>query len=255
MCDNGAVSSNHTSPPSRVPVHDTPVLVLAGGLGTRLHPLTRTVPKVLVPVLGRPFLEHVLGDLQRQGFGDFVLSVGFLADQVEQHFGDGARLGYSVRYVREEEPLGTGGAIRLAAPALGQRFVVINGDTLLELELAAMLRRHEEAGLEITLATAEVPERGRYGAVHVEGGRVMRFEEKRAGAGPGSINGGVAVVERRALDAAPSGPFSFEKELLQARAGAIAAFETSGFFVDMGTHEALEGLDRALASYLARSPG
>ena len=243
-CHNGAMDE----------LKDTPILVLAGGLGTRLRPLTDDLPKVLVPALGRPFLEHVLEDLQRQGFSDFVLSVGFLADQVEGHFGRGERLGCRIRYVREEAPLGTGGAIRLAAPRLGRRFVVVNGDTLLEVDLAAMLAHHAASGLDLTLATVTVPDRGRYGAVHLERGRVVRFDEKRPGAGAGPINGGVCVMERRLLDDAPPGAFSLERELLPRKVGAIAAFEVDGFFVDMGTHEALADLDRALARYLERRP-
>ena len=103
---------------------DLKILVLAGGQGTRLRPLTDSLPKVLVPVLGRPFLEHVLEDLALQGFRRFVLSVGVMAEQVNRHFGDGGRLGYQVEYVHEDSPLGTGGAICHALPVLGQTFVV-----------------------------------------------------------------------------------------------------------------------------------
>jgi NDP-sugar pyrophosphorylase family protein len=230
---------------------DTPILVLAGGLGTRLRPLTDVLPKVLVPALGRPFLEHVLGDLQRQGFGQFVLSVGHLAEKVEKHFGDGSQLGCTIRYAREQEPLGTGGAIVAALPLLGETFVVLNGDTLLEIDLAGLLQHHARAGLPMTLAVVQVPDRGRYGAVRVEDGRVLSFEEKHPEAGPGTINGGVCAMDRRFLAEAPEGPFSLERDLLPRRVGQIAAFETVGFFVDMGTHAALLDLDRELAGYLA----
>jgi NDP-sugar pyrophosphorylase family protein len=226
------------------------ILVLAGGLGTRLRPLTDSLPKVLVPVLGRPFLEHVLEDLARQGFRRFVLSVGFLAEQIEDHFGDGARLGCQLEYVREDRPLGTGGAVRRALPVLGETFVVVNGDTLLELDLARLLSTHRREGQLLTLAAARVPDRGRYGALGVEGGRVVRFEEKQPGAGPGLVNGGVCAMNPALLDGAPAGPFSLERDWLPRHAGRIAVFETRGYFVDMGTHEALEGLDRELQRYL-----
>jgi NDP-sugar pyrophosphorylase family protein len=229
------------------------VLVLAGGLGTRLRPLTETTPKVLVPALGRPFLEHVIEDLARQGLKRFVLSVGFLADQVEAWFGDGARLGCVVEYAREASPLGTGGAMRHALPLLGETFVVVNGDTLLELDVATLLAHHHAQCLPVTLAAAWVPDRGRYGALVVEDGRVARFEEKREDAGAGLINGGIYVVDAAVLhdERLPRGPFSFERELLPQLAGRIAAFETHGYFVDMGTHEALASLDASLAAYLA----
>jgi len=227
-----------------------PVLVLAGGLGTRLRPLTRTLPKVMVPVLGRPFLEHLLRDLQLQGAARFVLSVGHLAQQVERHFSDGSRLGCDLRYAREDRPLGTGGAIRHALPLLGPRFVVVNGDTLLEVDLTALVVHHRREGVPATLAAARVPDRGRYGALQVEAGRVVRFEEKQPGAGPGLINGGVCVLERGLLDDAPPGPFSLERDLLPRHLGQIGVFETAGYFVDMGTHEALQDLDRSLQRYL-----
>ena len=230
----------------------TKILVLAGGLGTRLRPLTHTVPKVLVPVLGRPFLEFVLQDLARQGFTRFVLSVGFLADQVEAHFGDGGRLGYQVEYVREEEPLGTGGAIRHALSQLSDPFVVVNGDTLLQLDLGAMLRVHQQQAVPMTLAAAWVPDRGRYGALKIQNGKVMRFEEKRPDAGAGLINGGVYAASHSLLAGAPQGAFSLERDWLPCHAGQITAFETRGYFVDMGTHEVLRTLDESLAEYLTK---
>ena len=230
---------------------DTTILVLAGGLGTRLRPLTHTVPKVLVPVLGRPFLEFVLEDFSRQGFSHFVLSVGFLAQQVEQHFGDGSARGRTVRYVREVSPLGTGGAIRHALPQLSDPFVVVNGDTLLQLDLAAMLQAHRQQVVPMSLAAAWVPDRGRYGALGIRNGRVERFEEKRADAGAGLINGGVYVMNHAMLHGAPEGAFSLEQDWLPRHTGRIAAFETRGYFVDMGTHEVLRTLDQSLSEYLA----
>lgn len=224
----------------------TDILVLAGGLGTRLHPLTETLPKVLVPALGRPFLELVLADFAAQGFCRFVLSVSYLAEQVEAHFGDGSPWGYDLRYVREERPLGTGGAIRFALPRLSDPFVVVNGDTLLELSLAGLLDHHRRAGLGLTIAATFVPDRGRYGALAIEGGRIVRFEEKRPGAGPGWINGGVCAMDHAFLHGAPEGAFSLEQQWLPRHTGRIAAFKTEGFFVDMGTHEVLQTLDDEL---------
>lgn len=230
-----------------------PVLILAGGLGTRLRPLTETVPKVLVPALGRPFLDHLLEDLARQGAERFVISVGYLADQIEAHLGDGSDRGYRVEYVRETKPLGTGGAIARALPGLGETFVVVNGDTFLELDLAMLVERHSEGETPVTMAAARVPDRGRYGALGLERGRVVAFEEKRPGAGPGWINGGVMAMDRELFDGAPDGPFSLESDWLPSFLGRIAVFKTEGFFVDMGTHETLETLDEELGRHLQRT--
>ena len=233
---------------------DAPVLILAGGLGTRLRPLTETLPKVLAPALGRPFIDHLMADMARQGIRRFVLSVGYLAEQIEAHLGDGAALGNEVRYVREREPLGTGGAVAAALPALEPTFILANGDTLLEVDLAALLARHRAApDCPVTMAAAWVEDRGRYGALSVQGGRVTGFREKSPGAGPGWINGGVMAVDAALLDGAPEPPFSMEADWLPRFAAQerIALHESPGFFVDMGTHETLATLDEALAGYLA----
>lgn len=228
------------------------ILLLAGGLGTRLHPLTEDLPKVLVPALGRPFLEHVLEYCSAQGFNRFVLSVGHLAGKVEAILGDGGRLGCEIRYVREEAPLGTGGAICRALSVLGETFLVVNGDTLLEVDLPALLRFHQQEGQALTLTAAWVEDRSRYGALQIQGHRVTAFEEKSASAGPGLINGGVCVMERRLLQGAlHDAPFSLERQWLPAWLGRIAVLQTRGFFVDMGTHEALATLDADLAGFLA----
>ena len=226
------------------------ILVLAGGLGTRLRPLTTDLPKVLVPTLGRPFLEFVLDDFARQGFDDFVISVGFLADQVQAHFGDGSAFGYRVRYAREKEPLGTGGAVRLALGMLRGTFILVNGDTLLEVDLDALLSDHRAGGCGMTMAATFVPDRGRYGTLRMDDDRVAGFDEKQPGAGPGWINGGVAALEPSFFDGAPQGPFSMEQAWLPQKLGHIAVHKTRGFFVDMGTHQALSTLDEALAEYL-----
>lgn len=231
-----------------------PVLVLAGGLGTRLRPLTERLPKVMVPTLGRPFVEHLMADMARQGVCRFVISVGYLAGQIEDHFGDGSRWGHQITYVREERPLGTGGAVAHALPALGgETFLLANGDTLLEVDLAALLERHRrEPDCPVTLAAAWVPDRGRYGALTVEGGRITAFQEKQPGAGEGWINGGVMAVDPALFDGAPEPPFSLESDWLPRFPGRIAMHEARGFFVDMGTHETLATLDQELATYLDR---
>ncbi len=230
---------------------NTKILILAGGLGTRLRPLTHTQPKVLIPVLGRPFLEYVLKDFLQQGFMRFVLAVGFFAEQVEAQMGNGQRFGCEIEYARETQPLGTGGAVFQALPLLGKTFMVVNGDTLLQVDLTALLHHHWHEGQNLTMVTPWVPDRDRYGAVVIESGRVVRFDEKKTHAGAGFINGGLYVINREFFRGAPAGAFSIEQDLMPIHLGQISAFETQGFFVDMGTHEALETLSESLSLYLA----
>ncbi len=196
-------------------------------------------------------MEHLLADMARQGFRRFVISVGYLAEQVEAHFGQGSAWGYDISYVGEDEPLGTGGAVVRALPVLGETFILVNGDTLLEVDLGRLLRRHRgEADVQVTMAAAWVPDRGRYGALDLDQGRVTAFHEKRPDAGPGWINGGVMALDRGLLEGAPPAPFSLEAQWLPQFCGHIAAHEVRGFFVDMGTHETLATLDQELGEYL-----
>jgi NDP-sugar pyrophosphorylase family protein len=225
-----------------VAVAETPVVVLAGGRGTRIAPVTRDLlPKALLPVAGRPFLDHVLDWLEDEGVRTAVLAVGFLGEQVRAHCG--TRWGrMHLRYSDEgEQRLGTGGALRRAltlVPELPRSFAV-NGDTWFPVDLAELLSRHVLSGAAVTVALARQADRSRYGAVGVApDGRVVAFDEK-AESGPGWINGGVYCVERAALDALPDAAFSLEREVLfpMAKAGTVFALTAEVPFCDIGQPE------------------
>src|SRR4051812_16011697 len=141
-------------------------LVLAGGEGTRLRPLTRTVPKPVMPLAGRPFLTFMLDWLRSHGVSEVILSCGFLSDGVHDVLGD-IYEGMRLRYVIEREPLGTGGPVRLALDEglLDERFLVLNGDVLTDMDLTVELARHEEAGATATLALIAVEDTSSYGVV------------------------------------------------------------------------------------------
>lgn len=211
-------------------------VILAGGLGTRLRPAVGDTPKVMAPVAGRPFLEHVLGRLEAHGFEQVVLAVGYRKEAVIGHFG--ASFGrIALRYSEEQAPLGTGGAIRRALPLAGPGpCFVLNGDTWLALDHAGMLRAHLAGGTALTMAVRPVPDVARYGAVRVEGARVTRFEEK-GGTGPGLVNAGVYLLQPELLSGEhlPEA-FSFETDFLAARLAALAplAWVADGPFVDIG---------------------
>jgi NDP-sugar pyrophosphorylase family protein len=144
-------------------------MVLAAGRGTRLRPLTDTTPKPLLPVAGRPFVEHILEFLRAGGIREVVLNLHHLGHRIEQHLGDGARFGVRVRYSREDPILDTGGGIKRAEPFLaGEPFVVINGDSLLELRLAEVVARHREGGAIATMVVRPDPDAARYGLVELD---------------------------------------------------------------------------------------
>lgn len=224
-------------------------VILAGGKGTRLRSVVADRPKVLAPVAGAPFLEIVLRQLSQSGFGHVVLSVGYMADHVVRAIG-GTFAGMDISYVREEEPLGTGGGVRLALDACrGDHAFVMNGDTFLDLDFAraeADWRGHGE----ILLVGREVEDTARYGRLRVEDGRVAGFLEKGA-SGPGIINTGYYVLPRDALDGfAPGTAFSLEVDFLQPLVAARPSrlFVTRATFIDIGVPEDYARAQRLFAN-------
>ena len=230
-------------------------VILAGGLGTRLWPLTRQVPKPMVPVAGAPYLEHQLRLLARQGLSEVVLLTGYLGEQIEDCFRDGARLGLRIRYSREQQPLGTGGALRQAAPLLADSFLVIYGDSYLPIEYAAVGRFLTAGAACAVMAVYHDP----YGLTNVRpnvaldaNGVVCRYD-KKAPADSCSlqyVEAGVLALRRSVLDLIPpAGPVSLEEQvfpILIERQG-LLGFPTSQRFYDIGTAERL----RAIEEYLA----
>jgi UTP-glucose-1-phosphate uridylyltransferase len=146
-------------------------LVLCGGLGTRLREAVPDRPKAMAPIRGKPFLEILLRSLKRRGVGDVVLATGHLGNQIEDYFEDGRCWDLAIRYSREPEPLGTGGAVKLAEPLLRDRFLILNGDTFVDFDPAALEARMDAADASLVLALRRVDDASRYGAVDVDAGR------------------------------------------------------------------------------------
>jgi len=214
-----------------------PVVILAGGFGTRLRAVVSELPKPLAPVAGHPFLWWLLRTLEAQGVQDVHLSTGYKAELIEAAFSD--RFGsMRLRYVVEDEPLGTGGAILKASRDIeDDAFFVLNGDTLAVVDLVAMEQAAHGRHSDVTLAVAHVEDASRYGTIGIdEGHRVVAFRAKGA-PGPGFISAGVYLIERAVLDSVslPS-KFSieqdfFERELQRLN---IAAFPAVEAFIDIG---------------------
>jgi D-glycero-alpha-D-manno-heptose 1-phosphate guanylyltransferase len=211
-------------------------IVLAGGFGTRLRPIVEGLPKPLAPVAGRPFLAILLEYLSRQGFTSVVLSVGYKHELVQSAFGN-AFAGISIRYAVEDEPLGTGGAIRLAArQCSGSEVFVLNGDSYVELEFGAMRAAHRALHSRLSVCTVRVVDVERYGTVLVSGDRIAGFAANGK-TGPGQINAGVYLLAGDLLeDMGLPEAFSFERDVLAARLDELRpmAFPTSGMFIDIG---------------------
>lgn len=214
-------------------------IVLVGGLGTRLRAVVNDVPKPLAPVVGRPFLGWVLDRLAAEGMRRIILATGYMSELVEQSIGS-EWAGMRIVYSREEKPRGTGGAIRLAAESLERDAAhVMNGDTFLRYSLAQLESATTHADAWVGMALALVDDVGRYGALRLENGRVVDFQEK-GGSGAGYINAGCYFMTRHALQALPQqDAFSFETEVLQPLVSQrrVAAFVQTDSFVDIGVPE------------------
>jgi mannose-1-phosphate guanylyltransferase len=218
-------------------------LLLAGGEGTRLRPLTYTTPKPVLPLAGRPFLTFMLDWAHSHGVDEAILSCGFMSDAVRRVLGD-IYDGMRLRYVVEEEPLGTAGPVRLAydEDLLEERFLVLNGDVLTDIDLTAELQHHERTGARATLALHAVEDTSSYGVVPTaEDGAVEAFIEKGDDDPPTNrINAGAYVIERDVVESSiPAGrAVSFEREVFPSLVdGGLYGFEAAGYWIDIGTPE------------------
>jgi len=219
-------------------------IVLVGGEGTRLRPLTSDVPKPAVTLVDRPFLAYAIEWLAAHGVGEIVLACGFLPEVLREALGDEEeRAGVKITYVAEPEPLGTAGAIRFAAEAIGERledrFFALNGDVLADLDLSALMRAHLERGARATIGLHPVDDSSAYGLVRCDGGgQVLEFLEKTGEAVPGEINAGAYVLERSVLDLIPAGPCSIEREVFPRLVGdGLCGLLLDGYWMDIGTPE------------------
>src|SRR5436305_3570188 len=191
-------------------------VVMAGGEGTRLRPLTSNQPKPMVPIVGKPCMEHILELLREHDFEDVVVTVAFLPQAIRSYFGDGESLGLSIEYSVEESPLGTAGSVRLASDKLDETFAVISGDALTDVDLGKLVAFHEDKGAAVTIGLKSVPNPLEFGIVVTDDeGRIERFLEKPSWGQVFSdtINTGIYVLDPEVLRHVPTDrPYDFPKE-------------------------------------------
>jgi mannose-1-phosphate guanylyltransferase len=234
-------------------------VVLVGGKGTRLRPLTCTTPKPMLPTAGVPFLTHLLVRARDGGVDHVVLSTSYRPEVFEEHFGDGTHLGLKLTYVTEPEPLGTGGGIRNVADHLrGDDFLVFNGDVLAGLDVAALVRAHRERRADVTLHLTEVADARAFGCVPTdEDGWVTAFLEKMPAPVTNRINAGCYVFAPHVLDRIPAGrPVSVERETfpsLLAEGARVHGHIDTSYWLDLGTPAAFVRGSRDLVLGVAPS--
>ncbi len=215
-------------------------VILAGGFGTRLSHVLGNVPKPMAPVYGKPFLSYLIDRLADAGIKRVVLATGHKHESIQSWFGEQYR-GVQIVYSREYTPLLTGGAIRQAATKLvSDTFVVLNGDTLFDIDLRKLYDFHTSRNGKLTVALREVEDTSRYGSVICRDGQITAFQEKAESQGKGYINGGIYAINRTWLmqQDLPAA-FSFEKELMQPIAGeeGFLGLSFSNYFIDIGVPE------------------
>jgi mannose-1-phosphate guanylyltransferase len=219
-------------------------VILVGGEGTRLRPLTSTMPKPVVPLVDRPLMVYMLEWLRGHGVDDVIMSCGFLAAGVRDVLGDGSQLGIRLRFVEEPEPRGTAGALKYAEELLDERFLMLNGDVLTDLDLSAQLHQHEATGATATLALVPVDDPTSYGLVRLRADHVVaEFLEKPSAdtlLDTNLISAGAYVLERAVLDLIPPDrKVSIEREVWPALVGeGLYGFDDQqAYWVDIGTPE------------------
>jgi len=231
-------------------------VILAGGRGTRLGALVDTVPKPMLPIAGRPFLEHLVLGVHRFGFDRFVFLAGYRGELVHQHFAPDAplarELGARFTTVIEREPLGTAGALRLAAALLDDSFLLLNGDSYFDfnvLDLASTARNHPAR-----IALCQIGDVSRYGLVELAEGSVSSFHSKSGRPGPGLVNAGVYWLNKSILDYLPKEAGSLEDDVFPqlAEAGRLEGKAYEGYFIDIGVPDDHAAADRGFAAAIRR---
>jgi D,D-heptose 1,7-bisphosphate phosphatase len=233
-------------------------VILVGGLGTRLGERTRDLPKPMIEVGGRPFLDYLLREVGRHGFRRVVLVSGYRSQQVVEHFPVRWRaspdIELDITHIVEPEPAGTAGALTHAADTLDEEFLLLNGDSMFDINLVELARSPAGGSWIAKLALRDVADASRYGTVTLQGPRVVRFVERPERAGPGMINGGVYWLKRDILQAIGQRPCSLERDVLPkfAERGVVFGQSYGGFFIDIGTPDDLARAESVLPARMTR---
>ncbi|MBF0120890.1 MAG: NTP transferase domain-containing protein [Desulfobacterales bacterium] len=216
-------------------------LILVGGKGTRLGNLTSKTPKPMLCVGGRPFLEYVILNLKISGINKIILSAGYLPDKITDFFHDGYDDEIEIQYICEDSPAGTGGALKFASEKLDKRFLVLNGDTLFDINYLDLALLQFSTDSLASIALRHTDNASQYGSVFLNGTNIEGFHEK-ANVGPAVISGGVYVMQKDVLDLLPSGASSIENDLfpLLTKIRRLTGKVYEGFFIDIGLPETLK---------------
>ncbi len=222
------------------------VFILAGGYGIKMRPFTYEMPKPMIPVHGRPILEHIIENLREQGFRDLIVLVGYKGNKIKEYFGDGSKFGVHINYVEEKKPSGTAGPLRINKNLLGKNpFVMYYGDVLAKIDLHELIDYHlENKGL-ATLSLSSVEDPSAFGSVKLRGARVIGIDEKPKKADYNSrlVNAGIHIIDPKLIDYVPRNGFiMLEKDVFPklAKEGKIFGYPFEGQWFDVSTPKIYE---------------
>lgn len=220
-------------------------IILAGGLGTRLRPLTYEIPKPLIPVHGKPLVEHLIDLFKKYGIKDIILAVGYKADMIKKQMHNGSRMNVNLSYIVEDEPLGTAGCLNLLKNQLTETFAMTNGDELKDFNVAEMIKFHKRLGGLATIALLKVDDPSKYGVAKLNGNKILDFVEKpkKEEAPSNFINSGFYILEPEIIKLIKDKKFAMmEKDIfpILAKKGKLFGYKFKGQWFDTGTFERYE---------------
>lgn len=228
-------------------------VIMAGGRGTRLLPLTRNLPKPMVNLIDKPVLEHVITLLRSHGVYNIAITLGYLADRIISYFGNGENLGVNITYFTEKVPLGTAGGVKNASSFVTEDFFVLSGDAFCEIDLTKAAAFHKEKNSLFTLVAQPHPKPSAFGVTEIDfENRVVNFVEKPASSRPALINTGIYVVNKKILSLIPEGFYDFGKDLLPRLVHTAYAYVDYSYWSDIGTLSSYYETNKYLAEKLEK---
>jgi len=219
-------------------------VILAGGKGTRLRPLTYEIPKALIPIDGKTITEHLLDLFKKYDINNIILAVGYMREKIKNYYGDGAKFGVNLSYIEEKKPLGTAGPLKLAKDILRETFIVSNGDELKDINIAEMYNLHKKSNALATIALTAVEDPSAYGVAKLSRNKITAFIEKpkKEEAPSNLINAGFYIIEPAVLNIIPEGFAMLEKDVFPklAKSRKLYGYPFKGQWFDTGNFERYE---------------
>ena len=217
-------------------------IILAGGLGERLRPLTLDTPKPLLQIKEKPILQYCIENIKRNGINEIIISIGYQAEKIKEYFKDGSDFNVKIDYVIEKDPLGTGGAVKEAAKAINEPFLLIWGDNLMDIDIVKMSKEHKNNNALVTMALTEREDVENFGVAILERNKIIGFVEKpdHDEAPTNMVNAGAFIINPSVLEILPKGKSSIEKdcfEKIAGKEGKLCAFQHKGYWYPTDTIE------------------